>query len=111
MTEMHKTKNELNPLFMQEIFLENKTRYILRYKEFIQSRVRSVCNETESVRFKGLNMWQTLPPTIRNSETLFQFEKKSKTGTAKTVLASYATYLFLTWAIYDFWISALNCIF
>ena len=30
MTEMHKTKNELNPLFMQEIFRENTTLYNLR---------------------------------------------------------------------------------
>ena len=36
---------------------------------------------------------------------------KLKTGTAKNVLADYAEYLFLTWAIYDFWISVLNCIF
>ena len=36
---------------------------------------------------------------------------KLKTGTAKTFLASYAAYLFLTWAIYDFWTSVLNCIF
>ena len=36
MTEMNKTKNELNPLFMQEIFRENTTRYNLRNNEFIQ---------------------------------------------------------------------------
>ena len=111
MTEMYKTKSELSPLFMQEIFRESTTRYNLRNNEFIQPRVRSVSNGTESVRFKGPQLWQTLPPTIRNSETLYQFKIKLKTGMVRTFLASYAAYLFLTWAIYDFWISVLNCIF
>ena len=78
MTEVYKTKNELNPLFMQEIFRENTTRNDLRDNEFIQPRVRSFSNGTESVRFKGPHLWQTLPPTIRNSETLCQFNNKIK---------------------------------
>ena len=79
MTEMYKTKNELNPLFMRAIFRENTTRYNLRSNnEFTQPRVRSVSNGTESVRFKGPQLWQTLPPTIRNSENLCQFKNKIK---------------------------------
>ena len=81
MTEMYKTKNELNPLFMQEIFRENTLfpRYNLRSNnEFTQPRVRSVSNGTESVRFKGPQLWQTLPLTIRNSENLCQFKNKIK---------------------------------
>ena len=66
MTEMCKTRNDLNPSFMQEIFCENTTRYNLRNNnEFIQPRVRSVNNGSESVRFKGPQLWQTLP-TIRD---------------------------------------------
>ena len=79
MTEMYKTKNGLNPSFMQEIFRENTTHYNLRNNnEFTQPRVRSVSNGTESVRFKGPQLWQTLPPTIRNSETLCRFKKEIK---------------------------------
>ena len=40
-----------------------------------------------------------LPPTIRNSETLSQFKKRLKIGTAQAVPANYAAYLFLPWAI------------
>ena len=41
MTEMYKTRNDLNPSFMQEIFRENKTHYNLRNNnKFIQPRVR-----------------------------------------------------------------------
>ena len=79
MTEMYKTRNGLNPSFMQEIFFENLTHYNLRNNnEFIQPRVRSVNNVSESVRFKGPQLWQTLPPTIRNSESLYQFKTKMK---------------------------------
>ena len=79
MTEMYKTKNELNPSFMREIFHENTTRYNLQNNnQFTQPRVRSVWNGTESVRFKGPQLWQMLPPTIWNSETLCQFKNKIK---------------------------------
>ena len=48
MTEMYKTRNDLNPSFMQEIFYENESHYNLRNNvEFVQPRVRSVGNVTE----------------------------------------------------------------
>lgn len=79
MTEMYKTKNDLDPSFMQEIFYENVSRYNLRNNnEFIQPRVRSVNSGTESIRFKGPQLWQMLPPTIRNSESISQFKVKIK---------------------------------
>ena len=103
MAEMYKTKNELNPSFMQEIFCENTNHYNLgNNNEFTQPRVRSVSYGTESIRLKGPQLWQTLPSTIRNSVTLCQFKKRLQIGTAKTVPANYAAYFFLTWALYDF---------
>ena len=64
MTEMYKTKKELNPSFMKEIFCENAAHHNLRNNnEFLQPKVKSVSNGTESVRFKGPKL---LPPTIRN---------------------------------------------
>ena len=38
MTEMYKTKTELNPSIMQGIFHENTTRYNLRNNEFIKPK-------------------------------------------------------------------------
>ena len=79
MTEMYKTTNDLNPSFMQEIFFENESHYNLRSnKEFVQPRVRSVRNGTESVRFKGPQLWQIFPQTIRNSESFAQFKANIK---------------------------------
>ena len=79
MTEMYKTRNGLNPSLMQEIFCENLTHYNLgNNNEFIQPRVRSVNNGSESVRFQGPQLWQTLPSTICHSESLYQFKTKIK---------------------------------
>ena len=79
MTEMYKTRNGLNRSFMQEIFCDNTPYYNLRNSnEFFQPRVRSVNNGTERVRFKGPQLWQMLPPTIRNSQFLCQFKTKIK---------------------------------
>ena len=79
MTEMYKTRNDLNPSFMQEIFCENESHYNLRNNvEFVQPRVRSVGNGTESIRFKGPQLWQMLPQTIRNSGSLAQFKANIK---------------------------------
>ena len=78
-TEMYKPRNVLSPSFMQEIFRENKTYYnLLNDNEFFQPRVRSVNNRTESVRFKGPQLLQMLPPTVQNSQSLCQFNKKIK---------------------------------
>ena len=102
MTEMYKTKNGLNPSFRQEIFCENATHYNLRNNnEFVQPRVKSVNNGTESVRFKGPQLWQMLPPTIRNSNSLCQFKTKIKNWYGETVHADYAALLFRIWAFYD----------
>ena len=79
MTEMYKTRNDLNPSFMQEIFCENESHYNLRNNvEFVQPRVRSVGNGTESIRFKGPQLWQMLPQTMRNSGSLAQFKANIK---------------------------------
>ena len=75
MSEMYKTRNDLNPSFMQEISFENESHYNLRNNnEFVQPRVRSIGNGTESVRFKGPQLWQILLQTIQNSGSLIQFK-------------------------------------
>ena len=102
MIEMYTTRNDLNPSFMQEIFCENTICYNLcTNNEFVQPRVRSVNNGTESVRFKGPQLWQTLPPTIRNSESLCQFKTKITIWYRKLSLQSMPHFLFGIRAFYD----------
>ena len=75
MTEMYKTRNDLNLSFMEEIFCEYKTHNNLpNNNEFIQPKVRSVNNGTERVRFEAPWLLQTLPPTIGNAEFRYQFK-------------------------------------
>ena len=79
MIEMYKTINDLNPSLIKELFCEIESHYNLRNNvEFVQPRVRSVGNGTESVRFKGPQLWQLLPQTIRNSGSLAQFKANIK---------------------------------
>ena len=54
---------------------DNTTHYHLRdNNEFFQPRVRSINHGAERVRFKGPQLWQMLPPAIRNSQSLCQFK-------------------------------------
>ena len=102
MTEMYKTKNGLNPSLMQEIFRDNTTHYNLRNNnKFTQPRVRSVSKGTESVRFKGPQLWQTLPQPYGIQKTFVDLKKRLKIGTEKIVPANYAAFSFQTWAVYD----------
>ena len=96
MTEMYKTKNGLNPSFMEGTFCENAAHYHLHNNnEFAQPRVKSASNGTESIQFKGPRLWQMLPPIIRNSESLCQFKTKIKMfATGKIVHADDAERLF-----------------
>ena len=95
-------RNDLSPSFMQEIFFENESHYDLgNNNEFVQPIVRLVGNGTESVRFKGPQLWQILPQTIRNSESLAQFKANIKHWREKIVHASCVTFLFRIWALYN----------
>ena len=102
MTEMYKTKNGLNPLFMQEIFCENAIHYNLRNNnEFVQPRVKSVNNGTESVRFKGLQLWQCYHQRYEIRIRFVSLKQRSKIGTGEIVHEDYAELLFRIWAFYD----------
>ena len=95
MAETYKTRNELNSSFMLEIFCEITTHYHLRNNnEFSQTTARSVSNGTESIQFSDPQLWQTLPPSIRNLESLRQFKKGLEISTEETAYANYAAFLF-----------------
>ena len=95
---------------MQETFCENTNQNDLcKNNEFIQPRVRSVNDGSDSVRFKGPQLWQTLPPTIRNSES-YHLIKKIKNCREKIVHVGYAAHLFPTWAFYDEDFSISGCL-
>ena len=83
MIEMFKTKHGLNLPFMKEIFCPQTNQYILRNdRDFNLRRVRSVMYGSETVRYRGPQLWCTLPVSIRHSTNLIEF----KTGHAASGL-------------------------
>ncbi len=80
MIEMYKSKHGLSPSFMTEIFPSRQSHYALRNNnEFSIPLVRTVFRGTETLRFRGPQIWQSLPPFIKNSSSLLEFKKKIKT--------------------------------
>ena len=79
MTEIFKTRNNMNPPFMNEIFRERETTYNLRNNnEFVLPRIKTVNFGSESIRYRGPQLWFSLPQDIRNTESLLLFKSKIK---------------------------------
>ena len=73
---------------MQGIFCENERHYNLRNNnEFIQPKMRSVGNGTESVKYEGPQLWQILPQTIRDSGSLAQVKANIKNWKGENCLS------------------------
>ena len=68
MTEMFKTINNLNPSFMNEIFIQRNPPYDLRNTNtFLLPRVHTVNYGTETVRYRGQRIWRSLPQEIKDT--------------------------------------------
>ena len=62
MIAIYKTKNQLNPSFMLEIFEEKALPYQLRCSSTLNlPKVRTTCYGTDTVRFMGQKAWAKLP--------------------------------------------------
>ena len=78
-TEIFKVKNNLSPKFMSDIFSESTNPHNLRSKATLKtSNVKSVHNGTETVSFRGPEIWSLLPEGIKASSTLAEFKIKIK---------------------------------
>ena len=77
MTEMYKTKSDLNPPFMKDIFKERNISYNLRRGNDAQlPKVRTTSFGIESIAYLGNKLWQLLPLEIKQSNTLPIFKKR-----------------------------------
>ena len=80
MTEIFKTQNNMNPPFMNEIFRERENMYNLRNNnEFVLPRIRTVHFGSETIRYRGPQLWHSLPQDVRNANSIQQFKSKIKT--------------------------------
>ena len=77
MTEMYKTKSDLNPPFMKDIFMERNISYNLRHGSDAQlPKVRTTSFGIETTVYLGNKLWQLIPQDIKKSSTLPIFKKR-----------------------------------
>ena len=70
---MYKVKNNLSSTIMSNIFTENNNVYDLRNKgEFKTENVRTVLNGTETVSYRGPQIRETLPGSIKTANSLIR---------------------------------------
>ena len=69
MTEIFKTKNNLNPTFMKNIFTERNLQYGI-----------------ENMQYRGCHLWSSLPSEIKDSNTLAEFKRKIKSWKGNTCI-------------------------
>ena len=70
MTEMYKTKSDLNPPFMKDIYMERNISYNLRHGNDAQlPKVRTTSFGIETTVYVGNKLWQLIPQEIKESST------------------------------------------
>ena len=79
MTEMFKTHQNINPNVMKEIFRERENMYILRNNnEFEIPKIKTVIFGSDTVRYRGPQLWLSLPQDIKNAKSIQEFKSKIK---------------------------------
>ena len=77
MIEMFKTKVNINPPFMKEIFCERTVTYNLRNNnEFLLPRVRTTSYGSETIKYIGQRLWLSVPQHIRDAQSINEFKKQ-----------------------------------
>ena len=74
-----KTKSNLNPTFMKDIFVVKNSYYSLRNPNHFQlPNVRTTIYGIENIQFRGCSLWSSLPNSMKNSEPLQEFKRRIK---------------------------------
>ena len=79
-TEMYKVKNKIAPLPFQDLFTENRNSHEFRdpSRPWDVPKVRTVNWGTESLRYRGILIWQLVPEDIKSSPSLNTFKENIK---------------------------------
>ena len=79
MVEIYKTKHNLNPSFMKQIFEDKILPYNLRNTgTLLLPKVRTTAYGVETVRFLGQRLWEKLPDALKNAKCLESFKREIK---------------------------------
>ena len=77
--ELYKVQNDLAPKFMNSIFKLTNNRYNLRGdSSFETSNIRTVCYGSETLSFRGPQIWNIIPDEIKGSKDITEFKRKIK---------------------------------
>ena len=76
--EIFKTKNNCNPEFMKDIFVEKRDRgYQLRENTGVEAmNIRTVLRGEDTLRYLGCKIWKLIPESIKQSTSVEQFKKQ-----------------------------------
>ena len=91
MVEIYRTINHLNPPYMWDIFTNKLVEYDLRTKILCKlppAKSQRFC--TNSLKFKGSLLWNSLSDEIKTARSLVIFKQKSNPGMAPTARATSA---------------------
>ena len=78
-TEIFKTQRNLNPSFMNQIFVEKDTQYTLRSgRNILAPKPKTTGYGIENACFLGAKMWHTMPSSLKESQTLNSFKRGIK---------------------------------
>ena len=78
-TEIYRTKMNLNPSFMKEIFVERKINYNLRVTNNVYApKPRTTAYGLENISFLGQNLWKDLPLHLKESHSVKHFKNDIK---------------------------------
>ena len=90
MTEIYKTHNNLNPAFMEDIFIAKCPQYSLRNgSQMHLPKIRTTTFGIETISYLGGKLWHKLSTEIKESSNLAQFKTRTKNGKEKNVVANY----------------------
>ena len=79
MTEIYKTKSNITPSFMTEIFVEKNPPYNLRSKNLLQMpKARTARFGIESISFLGCKLWHGISTDVKQSLSISIFKKSIK---------------------------------
>ena len=80
--ELYKVQNDLSPNFMKSIFKISENHYNLRIDNTFQnSNIRTVYYGSETLSYRGPQIWQIVPQDIKNSSSLVEFKRKIRRWT------------------------------
>ena len=78
-TLMYKVKNKISPPIINEIFNGCDSVYNLRTEKLWEiQNVRTTIYGTETISFRGPEIWRNVPKESKNSKTLSQFKRNIK---------------------------------